>query len=167
MCSSSCLRAAFTRLLFDVHTSSSPAPARRPFRGMCRGPPNAASPRSALWADVQRGIQSVRLDVHSPFGRLPALRAQRVWRPLTPRIAMASLRFSLSPRVRALVSGYLALPACRKSTADLLAAANHAGTESRHHPPHRHNGIFGPPDAAAPPAPRASASRPNRGPVHW
>ena len=118
----------------------------------------------------------VRLDVRPPFGRLPALRAKRVWRPLTPRIAMASLRFSLSPRVRALVSCYLALPACRKSTADLLVAANHAGNESRHHPPHRHNGIFGPPVAAAPPALRAkrfalalraSASRPNRGPVHW
>jgi hypothetical protein len=72
-----------------------------------------------------------------------------------------------SPRVRALVSCYLALPACRKSTADLLVAANHAGTESRHHPPHRHNGILGPPVAAAPPALRDSASRPNRGPVHW
>ncbi len=68
---------------------------------MIRGPLNAASPRSALCTDVLLGTQTVRLDVRPPFVRLPALRAKRVWRPLTPRIAMASLRVSLSPRITA------------------------------------------------------------------
>jgi hypothetical protein len=74
---------------------------------------------------------------------------------LTPLIT-----FTARTRAGELLSG-----AARLSQVDrvLLFAANNAGTDFRHHPPHRQIGIFGPPEAAEPLALRASASRPNPG----
>ena len=127
---------------------------------MCRGPPNAAPPHAALRASPMRGARRVRLDVRLSLRSTARYAAMRVFRRF--RRALASLRFSL-PRAHAHGGeSNLARPARRHATAGLLAAAEHRGTESLHHPPHRHNGINAHPTAASRPCSgfaAASASR--------
>jgi hypothetical protein len=80
-----------------------PRPGTAPMPRMCRGPPNAASPRAAPRRRRQTARHPrVRPDVRLlPLVVCPLSVPFALWQPLTPLLALASLSFSLSSRAYA------------------------------------------------------------------